>query len=449
MAKASNLFQSINQEVVRPPIYTPEEIETFRQHPHYLGWLCGKKKLTELHSEWIKHIWLDSEGGEHKSLQAHRGSFKTTSLGVIGPIYYLLFVDLGARIFIIRKDFTAASEIVETIHTIMLSEPIQELFYAVHGIWPKARIKRKEKITYNFKVTVTPEGTLNACGIDGSITGKHGDFFLLDDFVTIKDRLSRADRERTKEVVREILTNVVDPGKPVGMIGTPWHKQDAWTICPSPIKYDVYSTGLLDEAGIAAKRKWTTGTLWAANFLLKHISSEDALFKEPVWGEWKFKGIQTPKAHLDAAFDGEHYCALTIMSRRFDGRVQGVGFVYPGNVKDWVEEVTEICRRFNVKTICMEDNPDKGYTADSFKGTGLTAKSYTETQNKHVKIATYLYEMWSEIIWCKVHTEDEYMSMILDYMEKQEPDDAPDSAAALVRQYFNRLKAARSERYKW
>ena len=58
---------------------------------------------------------------------------------------------------------------------------------------------------------------------------------------------------------------------------------------------------------------------------------------------------------------------------------------------------------------------------------------YHEVQNKHVKIVNYLGEMWQDIEWAE-ETQPEYLEQIVDYREKEEPDDAPDSAAALLRE---------------
>jgi hypothetical protein len=98
-------------------------------------------------------------------------------------------------------------------------------------------------------------------------------------------------------------------------------------------------------------------------------------------------------------------------------------------------EIKKLCKKYRARLLYNETNPDKGYSADKMKQIGINVKQYPETQNKHVKICTYLYEYWSEITWDK-DTEPEYMNQILDYMEGNEPDDAPDSAASLIREAY-------------
>jgi hypothetical protein len=428
--------------------FNVSDVEFLCENPHVLGHLAGKTKLEAIHSEWIKYIWNPDLDGD-VALQAFRGSYKTTSIVHLGPVWVLLFWFPDWRIFIIRKDFTAASNAVETIHEIILSSNIRSLFTYVHGVEPKPIVKRKEKITYNFKNTITPEGNLNPLGLDPSIAGKHGDGFICDDFVNLKDRISKAERNRTKEIIREVATNIADPGRHTRYVGTPWHKDDAWTICPPPITFNVYELPLLTEDEIRRKRAKTTGSLWAANYELSHVADDDALFREPNWGKWKTVGVESVRAHLDAAFDGDHFNALTIMAKRSDGKLQGIGFSYAGNVKEWAHQIVTICKKFSVRKLYIEDNPDKGYTADDLKRLGMSVSTYTETINKHVKIATFLKEAWNDIIWDEEQTDAEYMNQILDYRERQEPDDGADSAASLIRACFSKTGAARMHRWVW
>ena len=70
-------------------------------------------------------------------------------------------------------------------------------------------------------------------GIGGSITGKHADIVITDDIVNRKDRFSPAERDTTKAAYME-LKNVVNRTGRIINTGTPWHKDDAFTIMPTP-----------------------------------------------------------------------------------------------------------------------------------------------------------------------------------------------------------------------
>ena len=56
-------------------------------------------------------------------------------------------------------------------------------------------------------------------------------------------RLSQAERERTKLAYME-LQNIKNRGGRFINTGTPWHKDDAFSIMPKPKRFDCYSTGI-------------------------------------------------------------------------------------------------------------------------------------------------------------------------------------------------------------
>ena len=61
--------------------------------------------------------------------------------------------------------------------------------------------------------------------------------------VNMKDRKSKAERERTKLVYQELI-NIRNPGGRIINTGTPWHKEDAFCLMPAAEKYDCYHTAV-------------------------------------------------------------------------------------------------------------------------------------------------------------------------------------------------------------
>jgi hypothetical protein len=423
--------------------------EVYRQ-PHKLGWLIGKDKLTPLHSEWIRYCW-DSD--EPRALQAFRGGYKTTAIGVAGAIRWMLFHP-DDRIAVIRKNYQDAADVARTIASAMDREEVAALFHAAYGIIPKARTRREGDLIYSFKTTDTPEGNITALGIESGITGAHFDKILCDDIITLKDRVSRAERGRTAEVVRELAANIIEPGKGSVWIGTPWHRDDAWRVINrfcAIAKYPISAYNFIGQEELERKRLATTPYLFAANYELELGKDESLLFTDPLYSAgWDFS-VNGVFAHLDAAFDGADYCALTIASpvRKEDSHsvYQTVGFTYAGNVKVWIPEVIRLCRKYKVRAVYTESNADHGYTADKLAESGIRAKTYPERQNKYIKIATNLFEVWRYLEWAP-ETDAEYMNQILDYRRGSSPDDAPDSAASLFREAFP-LKKNSLERWQW
>lgn len=412
--------------------FNVDHLIQIREKPHLLGQILGKSKLTQIHSDWIQYIW-ETEG-QDRCLQAHRGSFKTTAIIVIGAIWWLLFHP-NDRILVIRKKYSDSAEVLRTIKQLMSTNEAKELFKLAHGSVPFFRVKRDGKLEWSFKHTATPEGNLNAFGIDSGITGAHADKIICDDFATLKDRTSMAEREKTKSMIREIRTNIIDSGQNCGFIGTPWHKDDAWSILPTTIKFDVYDCNILNEKEIEAKQKSTLPSLFAANYLLKHQADEGKLFTDPIYKKWSYN-IRKVSAHIDAAFDGNHTNGFTIMSNKSDGRLQAFGKTFEGNVKNWIDVLEAEYRKRKCMEILVENNADKGYTASLLRKRGMNVVEYVESQNKHVKITTHLYDRFRDIDW-DPKSDEKYMEQIIDYEQGMEPDDCTDSAASLIRERFS------------
>lgn len=433
---------------------TKEFIRRLIEYPHYLGWLIGKEKLLPIHSEWIRYCW---DSSEPRALQAFRGGYKSTAIDVVGIIRNFL-VRPDDRIAIIRKSYKDACTIVDSVSKAMKLPALKEVFKFVYGFEPKATTDKEGKINFNFKKSITPEASLTAFGLDSSLTGFHFDRIICDDIITLKDRISKAEREKTKEIVKELATNIIDPSKGSIWIGTPWHDSDAWktinTFCPIA-KYPIEEFNFLGAEAVEQKRRTTSPFLFSANYSLEINKDESLLFSEPRWAEgWDYTN-RLVSAHLDAGFDGSDFCALSILSPiddkdfRGKGDFQGVGFCYAGHVKTWMSEIVDYYRRYKCREIYIEDNADKGYVASELKRRGLRVKTYHESENKAIKIETQLYGYWSRILWSP-NTDDEYMSQILDFRpDGTTHDDAPDSMASLIRAVCAPHLASKKILYQW
>jgi hypothetical protein len=178
--------------------FSAKEVDMILKHPHLLGHLIGKTKLTQQHSDWIHYLWCNEE---HCSIQAHRGSYKTTSVAEVGSIWWHLFHP-SDRIALVRKPYTEASKTLGAIARYYQLEVIQALFTFVQGFCPRMLERKENRLVFNFKREITKEGSLDAWGTDQQMTGNHYDKILTDDIVVLKDRLSKAEREKTKSAVR-------------------------------------------------------------------------------------------------------------------------------------------------------------------------------------------------------------------------------------------------------
>lgn len=276
----------------------------------------------------------------------------------------------------------------------------------------------------------TPQ--LICLGIHTSLTGKHSDYIFTDDIVNVQDRISQAERNRTKLQYQE-LQNIKNRGGRIFNTCTPWHKQDAISeLMPNKKFYDCYSTGLITAEKLRDLRESMDPSLFAANYELKHIASDKALFGKPNYCNDEtllYEGV----SHIDASYGGADWTAYTIMKKEPNGTIYALGKTWQKHVDDCLAEIQVLQERFKAGTVWNEKNADKGYLAKELQKRGMLPKLYQEKQNKYVKISTYLRREWKHIYWLE-ETDPDYMNQILDYTENAEHDDCPDSAASLIRQ---------------
>ena len=107
-------------------------------------------------------------------------------------------------------------------------------------------------------------------------------------------------------------------------------------------------------------------------------------------------------------------------------------------MQNCLPEILSLWEHYRCGTIFCEDNGDKGYLARDLDDLDIPASTYHESQNKHLKISTYLKKVWKQIKWIP-ETAPDYLLQITDYTEQAAHDDAPDSAASLVRQMKNQV----------
>ncbi len=402
-----------------------QAVDFLLAQPYKFGHMLGFNDLGELHNHWIREMLTAKDD---RTLQAHRNSYKTTCVSVALALIIILMPN--KRTLFCRKTDTDVKEIVKQVKNILLHPKTQ---YFVKCIWGKKlelTVDNSNELSTNLTTDIKGTSQLVGVGTQSSVTGKHYDFIFTDDIINIKDRASRAEREKTKTFYRE-LNNVKMLG--TGRIfntGTPWHLNDAFEIMPEPEKFDCYSTGIMTEAMIAEKKLRTTKGEFAANYELRHIASDDVLFTDPQTGA-PFEMAMQGESQLDAAYYGEDYTAFSSLAIH-DGKYYVYGRCWRKHVDDVMDDVINAHNKLLANKLRMELNADKGYVAKQFKRRGVRVATYHETQNKHVKISSILKHEWPDVIFVE-GTDPKYIEQICDYNEDAEHDDCPDSLASLIR----------------
>ena len=402
-----------------------EAVRFLTRHPEKFGRLVGFTKLKEIHGKWMRKMF---SGTGDMTLQGHRGSYKTTCLSIV--LVLILILLPNKRTLFARKTDDDVKEIINQVRKILQTPQVAYFVEVIYGVKLKLTTDNAMEISTNLTTDARGTSQLVGMGIGGSITGKHFDYIFTDDIINLKDRKSKAERERTKLIYQE-LVNIRNPGGRIINTGTPVHKDDAFVLMPEPEKYDCYTTGLLSKEEIEQLRQSMAPSLFAANYELVHIAAEDALFKDPPMFTDVADMLRDGIVHIDAAYDGEDYTAFTCGKR-----VGNIIYLYGRMWRKHVDTVLDYCLSEADRLMCgsvyCEKNADKGYLAKEIASRNHPAKPYTESENKYIKISTFLRKWWKNIRWLE-GTDTEYIQQIMGYTEDAEHDDAPDSAACVCR----------------
>lgn len=427
----------------RPLTQQQETAKWLLTHPAEYGRRVGFTKLRDdLHGAWINQmLWRDAD----QTLQSHRGSYKTSVIEVAMALICIFLRD--RNVIFLRKTSDDVAEVMRAVRGILLHPLTQAMCQVMTGKPLELYKATDRQITTSLYAHVGGMPQILGIGLGGSLTGKHADIIITDDIVNVLDRRSRAERERTKLIYQE-LQNLRNPGGRFINSGTPWHKDDAFSLMPEPERWDCYKTGLLSEEKIAQLRNEMSPSLFAANYELALIAAEDALFTTPpayVTADNVLKALGEGRkqedllrdgiAHIDAAYGGKDYTALTCTRKRGD-KIYMYGRLWHAHVDTVLNTAIGEAKRMLCGPIHVELNGDKGYLSGEIRQRGYSAYGYTEDENKYIKISTYLRKWWPNIVFLN-GTDREYVNQIMDYTDTAEHDDAPDSAACSCR-YWDR-----------
>lgn len=403
--------------------------ELLIHNPIAFGHAVGFDKLGALHNAWIQDM---VRGSEDKTLQAHRGSYKTTCVSIALTEIIVLLPNL--KTLFMRKTDADVKEVVRQVRNLLLSPYMEALCEKIHGKPLILTTVSATEISTNLAADNKGTSQLVACGVNGSLTGKHFDRIFTDDIVNVQDRISRAERDHTKTIYQE-LQNIRNRGGRIFNTGTPWHKEDAFSMMPNIEKHDCYSTGLISGDELQTIKSSMTSSLFAANYELRHIASDDVIFNTPQMGAEPCLAEQGI-CHIDAAYGGDDYTAFTI-ARKKGATYYLYGRLWHKHVDNCMDEIIRLRKSFNAGEIYCETNADKGYLAKALRAKGERAVTYHENMNKFLKITSYLKAEWRNVVFV-AGTDDAYIDQICDYNENVEHDDAPDSAASIVKRLWNK-----------
>jgi predicted phage terminase large subunit-like protein len=407
-----------------------EATDFLLNNPKKYAKMLGFDKLVDINEAWIIDM---VRGKDDKSLMAHRNSYKTTCVSIALTEIIILLPRL--RTMFMRKTDTDIKEVVKQVQKILKDPHTLYLTQCIYGVNLSLTTETATEIQTNLSTDIKGTSQLVGIGSGGSLTGKHFDRIFTDDIINVQDRISKAERDRTKLVYQE-LQNIKNRGGRIYNTLTPWHRDDASTLMPAPEKYTCYDTGIMTAEDIAEKKESMSPALFCANYELRHIASEDVLFDDRPTGA-DARMVYNGLSHVDSAFYGTDYTAFTIMNY-VDGKLYVLGRMWRKHVEDCYDDIINLWKAHLCGKLYMETNADKGMVARDLKNKGVRTVTYAEDMNKHIKIATYLKAVWKYVIFVE-GTDAEYIEQICDYTEDAEHDDAPDSCACLARLLWRKV----------
>jgi hypothetical protein len=346
-------------------------------------------------------------------------------------IALIMIIDSKRNIIFLRKADNDVSEMIGMVSKILRTEKFRKLSSQIYRNGAVEVVSESgNHLSTNLWTSSMGAPQLLGLGIRSSITGKHAYYVITDDICNLSDRISRAERERTKLQYDE-LQNIRNRGGRIINLGTPWHKEDVFSKMPNIHRYDCYTTGLISPAQLDVLRSSMPPSMFAANYELKHIASENAFFTTPPVFTDNPQVLRDGISHVDASYGGEDFTAFTCGKRK-GNTIYLYGRIWHSHVDKVLEEIIGEAERMMCWPMYCEDNGDKGFFCKEVRRRGHYAKTYTEHQNKVIKISSYLRKWWGNIVFVR-GTDAEYINQILDYTEQAEHDDAPDSAASVCR----------------
>lgn len=226
-----------------------------------------------------------------------RGTFKSSVVTIAFTLQYFLN-EPNARILIDSETFGKSKAFLREIQEHLVSNrKYREVFKAIHGMYPftkKSQMKlwTDSQVILPCRAVPKKEPSISCAGIDVTQNGMHYDLIICDDLHSEKNVTSREILQGVIDHYR-LAFSLLDPGKPMIVIGTRWHELDlyqyiidyehedfnilirsAYNDDGSPYFPEVLSAEVLDTI-----RKRQGISIFSKQYLNKPVSDENATFK--------------------------------------------------------------------------------------------------------------------------------------------------------------------------
>lgn len=161
-----------------------------------------------------------------------RGTFKSSVVTIGFTLQYILN-EPDCRILIDSETFSKSKAFLrEIIGHLENNEQYREVFKAIHGMYPfttrsKAKLWTDSEIILPCRKRDRKEPTISCAGVDVTKNGMHYDLIIADDLHSEKNVTNK---EQIQQVIDhyKLAFSLLDPGKPMIVIGTRWDYSDLY-----------------------------------------------------------------------------------------------------------------------------------------------------------------------------------------------------------------------------
>jgi predicted phage terminase large subunit-like protein len=160
-----------------------------------------------------------------------RGTFKS-SVVTIGFALQTILGDPDSRILIDSETFAKAKAfLAEVKGHLEANDKFREVFFTLYGVYPddkkRAELWSDSALNIAARKRQRKEPTFSCGGVDVTKNGMHYDLIIMDD---LHSELNTANKDQIEKVVQhyKLAFSLLDPGKPLIVIGTRWDYNDVY-----------------------------------------------------------------------------------------------------------------------------------------------------------------------------------------------------------------------------
>lgn len=272
-----------------------------KMEPHVHQELCDFTTSILPNPPDLSHLSKKHPEFDHRKnlllLLMPRGTFKSSVVTIAFTMQYFLN-DPNARILIDSETFSKSKAFLrEIIEHLMNNNKYREIFRSIHGMYPyetksKAKLWTDSEIILPCRTRPLKEPSVSCAGIDVTKNGMHYDLIICDDLHSEKNVTNI---EQITQVIEhyKLAFSLLDPGKPMIVIGTRWHMADLYQHIIdfeqqdfNILKKSAYNPDgsllfpeVLSEKELDKIRRRQGTSIFSKQYLNEPVSDENAIFK--------------------------------------------------------------------------------------------------------------------------------------------------------------------------